>query len=148
MCDTNFPIEQGFTATFTYAVGVRAREEQSVPSLAIETASAAARPLLSIPAAGRGATSAEESFVRVNDDRIALVGVGAADEAGWSRVRLQSFADEPVRLTLEVNGVDAARRTTLLGDVRGDLAVEGGAATLELAPFETTAVEVRISRDD
>ncbi|MDP3951748.1 glycoside hydrolase family 38 C-terminal domain-containing protein [Microbacterium sp.] len=146
--DTNFPIEQGFTATFTYAVGVRAREGQSVPSLAIETASAAARPLLSIPAAGRGATSAEESFVRVNDDRVALVGVGAADEAGWSRVRLQSFADEPVRLRLEVTGADAARRTTLLGDVRGDLAVEGGAVTLDLAPFETTAVEVRISRDD
>ncbi|GAB3631859.1 glycoside hydrolase family 38 C-terminal domain-containing protein [Microbacterium shaanxiense] len=146
--DTNFPIEQGFTATFTYTVGVRAREGQSVPALAIETASAAARPLLSIPAAGRGAPTTEAAFVRMDDDRVALVGVGAADETGWSRVRLQSFADEPVRLGIEVAGVDAARRTTLLGDVRGDLAVDGGTVTLELAPFETTAVEVRISSDD
>jgi len=143
--DTNFPIEQGFTATFTYTVGVRARAEQSVPALAIETASAAARPMLAIPAAGRGSTSAEASFVRMDDDRVALVGVGAADDSGWSRVRLQSFADEPVRLTVVVVGADAARRTTLLGDERGELAIDGGAMSLELAPFETTAVEVRIS---
>lgn len=144
--DTNFPIEQGFTATFTYAVGVRSRDGQSVPALATETASAAARPLLSIPAAGRGATSTEASFVRIDDDRVALVGVGAADETGWSRVRLQSFADEAVQLTVEVEGADAARRTTLLGDVRGDLGVEAGVIAVELAPFETVGVEVHVVR--
>lgn len=143
--DTNFPIEQGFTATFTYTIGVRAREGQSVPSLAIETASAASRPLLSIPAAGRGESVASASFLQLDDDRVALVGVGAADEPGWSRVRLQSFADEPVQLRIMLSGADAARRATLLGDARGDLVVESGAVVLELAPFETTAVEVRRS---
>lgn len=143
--DTNFPIEQGFTATFTYAVGVRAREEQSVPALAIETASVVSRPLLSIPAAGRGETSPEASFLRLSDDRVALIGIGDVGEAGWSRLRLQSFADEPVQLKITLSGAIAARRTTLLGDVRGELHADDGIITLEMAPFETVAVEANIA---
>lgn len=144
--DTNFPIEQGFTATFTYTIGVRARGDQSVPSLAIETASAAARPLLSIAAGGRGASADSASFVHLDDDRVALIGLGDADDTGWSRLRLQSFADEAVRLGVAVSGAQAARRTTLLGDVIGELDVTDGVIALGLAPFATTAVEVRVTR--
>ncbi|WP_096713973.1 glycoside hydrolase family 38 C-terminal domain-containing protein [Microbacterium sp. SZ1] len=143
--DTNFPIEQGFTATFSYAIGVRAVESQSVEALAVSTTSAVARPLLAIPAAGRGAAEPTASILHVDDDRIAVIGVGAADEPGWSRVRLQSFADEPARVRIALAGTDAARRTTLLGDPVGDLPVDDGGVVLELAPFETAAVEVRTS---
>lgn len=142
--DTNFPIEQGFTATFSYAVGVRANSAQSTEALALRTATSVARPLLSIPAAGRGAPASEVSFVRFDDDRVTLIGVGAADEDGWSRLRLQSFADEPVALRIEVTGADAARRTTLLGDRLDDLRVENGALVVDLAPFATVGVEVRV----
>lgn len=144
--DTNFPIEQGFTATFAYTVGVRANRGQSVSALAVQTASAAARPLLSIPAGGRGEAAVEASFVRADDDRVALIGVNDAEDDGWSRLRLQSFADEPVRLRLEVDGADAARRTTLLGDRLGDLEVDAGAIAVDLAPFETVGVEVHVVR--
>ncbi|KJQ55621.1 glycoside hydrolase family 38 C-terminal domain-containing protein [Microbacterium sp. SA39] len=143
--DTNFPIEQGFTATFSYAVGVRANAEESAEALAVRTASAVARPLLSIPAAGRGTPVSEASFVRMDDDRVALIGIGATDEEGWTRLRLQSFADEAVPLRIQVEGADAARRTTLLGDVLGDVAVDGAAIRLDLAPFETAGVEVRVT---
>lgn len=143
--DTNFPIEQGFTATFGYAVGVRANAGQSVPALAVQTASAVARPLLAIPAAGRGEPVTEASFLGLDDERVALIGVGAGEE-GWSRLRLQSFADEPVTLRMRVKGADAARRTTLLGDPVGGLEVESGVISVELAPFETAGVEVRLPR--
>lgn len=145
--DTNFPIEQGFTATFSYTVGVRANAGQSTEGLAVRTASAAARPLLSIPAAGRGATVSDLSFVRLDDDRVALIGAGAADEDGWMRLRLQSLAEEPLTLRVEVDGADAARRTTLLGDVLGDLDV-GAGIVVDLPPFATVGVEVRVKRGD
>lgn len=147
--DTNFPIEQGFTATFSYAIGVRAAADQSIEGLAIESAASLTSPLRGIAARGRGGEQrASAAVLALSDDRVRLIGLHAGEEPGWTAVRVQSFADEPLELTITPAAPLAqARRTTLLGDDRGDLEVAGGAVTLPLTPYETAAVRLRIATD-
>jgi hypothetical protein len=145
--DTNFPIEQGFTATFAYAIGVRANRTQSAEGLAIETTTALTSPLHSIVARGAGATERNtERVLTLSDDRVRLIGLHSTGESGWTAARLQSFAGEPVDLALTL-GMDVAeaRRSTLLGDDRGPLGVDGGTVAVELAPYETCGVRLRLA---
>ncbi|GAB3398808.1 glycoside hydrolase family 38 C-terminal domain-containing protein [Schumannella luteola] len=145
--DTNFPIEQGFDSTFRYAVGVRATPEQSVEEVAIATAAELAHPLRA--ARARGAADAHagtHSGLGLSDARVKLIAVVADDEGSGSIVRLQSFADEPVRLTLTLGrSAVSATRSTFLGDMIADLVVDdaGDTVTVELARFEATAVHLR-----
>jgi hypothetical protein len=144
--DTNFPIEQGFEATFSYAVGVRARPDQSVEGLAITTAADLVRPLRSVRARGAPGTSRDEpsaSLLSLDDDRVQLVSVVTGDDPGTSIVRLQSFASEPVTVKLAfAMAISAAHAATYLGDPVQQLAVDHDAVNLSLEPFEVAAVRI------
>ncbi|WP_221584785.1 glycoside hydrolase family 38 C-terminal domain-containing protein [Microbacterium sp. G2-8] len=143
--DTNFPIEQGFTATFSYAIGVRAHAAQSTEGLAIETSAALTSPLQSIAARGReGAAIDTARILSLSDDRVRLIGLSDLGESDGTAVRLQSFADEQVTLTITPEfAVAQARRATLLGARLSDLDVVAGAVEVALAPYETVSVELR-----
>lgn len=143
--DTNFPIEQGFTATFAYAIGVRSHAEEPVEAVAIQTTADLVRPLAAVPASGPGqggAASAE--LLTISDPRVRLVSVVAGDDA-TSIVRLQSFADEPVDVELAFGvPLDSAVRTTYLGDETGaPVSRNADVVRTSLAPFEAAAVRVR-----
>jgi hypothetical protein len=144
--DTNFPIEQGFTATFEYAVGVRDAETESPEGLAIATTAELVRPLTAAVARGSGAagTAASASLLTLDDDRVQLVSVVAGETPGTSVVRLRSFAAEPVALRLVFGlPVTGAFRSTLLGDLRDRLSLDEASATITLQPFEVTGVHIR-----
>ncbi len=142
--DTNFPIEQGFTATFEYAVGVRARPTEAVEAVALRTTADLVRPLAAVPVGSGGATRAEAELLDLDDDRVRLVSVVAGDDERSSIVRLQSLADEETTVTLGFSvEVASAERATYLGDVVGDLAIEGSSVRVPLAPFESVAVLIR-----
>jgi hypothetical protein len=143
--DTNFPIEQGFTATFEYAIGVRSHAAEPVEAVAVQTTAALVRPLAAVPASGTGgAGTPTAELLTISDPRVRLVSVVAGDDA-TSIVRLQSFADVPVDVELTFGvPVRAAARTTYLGDDTGaPVALHGTVATTSLAPFEAAAIRVR-----
>ncbi|PZE30118.1 alpha-mannosidase [Curtobacterium sp. MCBD17_028] len=144
--DTNFPIEQAFTATFRYAVGVRTdRDGASTEGLAVAVTGEVVHPLTTAEAKGRpGTARADASLLDLDDDRVQLVGVVAGPEEGTSIVRLQSFADQDVALTLRPGAAVAeAWVSSFLGDRGTGLPVDDGAVRVTLAPFATTAVGVR-----
>jgi hypothetical protein len=146
--DTNFPIEQGFDATFEYAVGVRARPGQAVEAVALATTADLVRPLTSVPAGSAGASAAGErrpsvELLTLDDDRVRLVAV-VSDGEDSSLVQLQSIADEATTVTLGF-GLDVAsvERTTFLGDTIGPLDLRGAAVAVALRPYESVGVRVR-----
>lgn len=147
--DTNFPIEQGFEATFAYAVGVRATGDESPSELALRTAAELVHPLRAARATGRvGAEDASRrdvpqgGLLSLSDPRVQLVGV-AQTEDGTTVVRVQSFADQPVDVAIAFDrGVGAASRSTFLGDDLGSLDVTDDTVTLPLARFEAAAIVV------
>jgi hypothetical protein len=141
--DTNFPIEQGFTATFAYAVGVRADADQSPEAVAMSTALELTRPLRGVRARGAD-QAASASVLGIDDERVQVVSVVAADEPGVSVFRLQSFAGEEITARLSFDAaVGTAARSTYLGDDLDVLEIAGGSVSLSLKPFEVTAVRVR-----
>ncbi|KQO63436.1 glycoside hydrolase family 38 C-terminal domain-containing protein [Curtobacterium sp. Leaf261] len=151
--DTNFPIEQGFTATFEYAVGVRQHSAQRLEAVALTTTSDLVRPLSAVPATvGPRSDRAVADLLTISDERVRLVSVVADGDGDGDRdgddgstiVRLQSVADEPTTVTLGV-GIDvvSAERTTYLGDRTGDVEVDGRRVRLTLAPFEAVGVRLR-----
>ncbi|RCK70225.1 alpha-mannosidase [Desertihabitans brevis] len=143
--DTNFPVQQGFDATFRFAVGVPAGRPLTSTALAAATAAAVVHPPVPVLARGPVAEDAPavRQLVEVGDPRVKLVSVCAGAERAL-QLRLQSFADEPVevRLRLPDQTVRAARQTTYLGDVRGELAADGDATSVRLEPFAVAAVEL------
>jgi len=144
--DTNFPIEQGFTATFEYAIGVRSNPSEPVEAVAVQTTADLVRPLAAVPAAGAGAAGGSSAeLLTISDPRVRLVSVVAGDDDATSIVRLQSFADVPVDIELAFGvPVDAAVRSTYLGDETGaPITLDDGVARTSLAPFEVAAVLVR-----
>ncbi|AMM20091.1 hypothetical protein AX769_07830 [Frondihabitans sp. PAMC 28766] len=143
--DTNFPIEQAFTATFTYAVGVRAHQDESTQAVAIATAADVIHPVAVAEAKGRDeAETAEVSLIDIDDDRVQLVAVVAGDEPGVSLVRLQSFIGDEIDATLTFGiDIDSAHRSTYLGDEREPLAVDGRRVGIRLAAYETAAIALR-----
>jgi len=144
--DTNFPIEQGITATFEYAVGVRSHAAEPVESVAVQTTADLVRPLAAVPASGTGgADTATSELLTISDPRVRLVSVVAGDDDATSVVRLQSFADVPVEVELAFGvPVRTVVRTTYLGDDTGaPVTLRGSVATTSLAPFEAAAVRVR-----
>jgi hypothetical protein len=143
--DTNFPIEQAFTATFTYAVGVREQPDESTQAVAIAAVADVVHPVAVAEARGRqGLTTAEVSLIDIDDDRVQLVSVVAGDETNVSIVRLQSFVDEDVDIVATF-GIDleGAHRSTYLGDEGEPLEVDGRRVSLHLRPFESTAIALR-----
>lgn len=139
--DTNFPIQQGFTKTFAYSVGVRAHADQSAEAVAMSTALELVHPMRGVRARGQQATTSSSMFA-IDDERVQLISVVAA-EPGVSIFRLQSFADEALTTRLSFGAAVAdAYRSTFLGDELADLHVDNGSVILELQPFEVTAVRV------
>jgi len=144
--DTNFPIEQGFTATFEYAIGVRAHTAEPIEAVAVQTTADLVRPLAAVPASGVGtADRASAELLTISDPRVRLVSVVAGDDEQTSIVRLQSFADEPVDVELAFGvAVDDAVRSTYLGDDTGaPVDLVDGVVRTSLAPFEAAAVRIR-----
>jgi hypothetical protein len=144
--DTNFPIEQGFTATFEYAVGVRSHEAEPVESVAVQTTADLVRPLAAVPASGTDrADTPSAELLTISDRRVRLVSVVAGDDDATSIVRLQSLADVPVDVELAFGTpVRTAVRTTYLGDDTGaPVTLRGAVAGTSLAPFEAAAIRVR-----
>ncbi|MCU1526931.1 MAG: hypothetical protein JWP75_694 [Frondihabitans sp.] len=141
--DTNFPIEQEFEATFEYAVGVRATEDESPSELAVRTAAELVHPLRAARAtAAAGDGPAELGAITISDPRVQVVGLVQA-EAGARILRLQSLADEGVRVAIGFRSVPGrVVRTTYLGDELGDLEIVDGVVELTLARFESTAIKL------
>ncbi|MFZ7088875.1 glycoside hydrolase family 38 C-terminal domain-containing protein [Curtobacterium sp. RRHDQ10] len=141
--DTNFPIEQGFTATFEYAVGVRERAGEHIEAVALRTSADVVRPFAAVPAVrGGGSDRATADLLTLDDDRVQLVSV-VGDGDGTSIVRLQSVTDGPVTLTMRLGiGVGGAERCTYLGDTLGPVGVDGDRVTLGLAPYEAVGVRL------
>ena len=141
--DTNFPIEQGFEATFAYAVGVRATSDESGAELALRTAAELVHPLRATRATGgRIAEQEQRQVLSISDPRVQLVGLVQSDD-GATIVRVQSFADEPTRVAISFDqNLARAVSSTFLGDERGDLEFDGGTLYLPLERFEAAAAKV------
>jgi hypothetical protein len=143
--DTNFPIEQGFDATFEYAIGVRARPDQHVEAVALATTAELVRPLTAVPAGSvpGGDERASVELMTLSDDRVRLVAI-VADGDDSSLVQLQSVADQATTVTLALGGgVVSAERSTYLGDALGPLELDGSSVRVDLQPYEAVAVRVR-----
>jgi hypothetical protein len=143
--DTNFPIEQGFTADFEYAVGVRERGGQGLEAVAMATAADLVRPLVGVSARGRGDALREAvaELLSIYDERVQLVSVVAGEDERSSLVRLQSWADEAVTVTLELGtSLASATRATFSGDPLSPLTVEGSSVVVEMQPFDVAAVSI------
>ncbi|WP_169514880.1 glycoside hydrolase family 38 C-terminal domain-containing protein [Humibacter albus] len=141
--DTNFPIEQSFEATFTYAVGVRTDKNESGSELALRTAAELVHPLRAVRATGQSSTApTHKEILSISDPRVQLIGLVQADD-GATIVRVQSFADEPALVGISLaTELARAARSTFLGDERGELEVEGSMVYLPLERFEAAAVKV------
>lgn len=142
--DTNFPIEQGFEATFRYAVGVAADPSQSAEEVALATADELVHPLRVTRARGLGPTDADDGsgigrpLLELSDPRVRLV--SAVGVPGGTLLRLQSFADEPVELGIRLGRpVVRAFRASYYGDV-GEQLTTGSDVVLTVERFESVAV--------
>ncbi|WP_432519828.1 hypothetical protein [Kineococcus sp. SYSU DK006] len=144
--DSDSPVEQAFAATFT-VIAVAAAG--TVEATATTTADAVTRPLRPALLHGTGETApAESSLARVEDDRVRIVAVTTVeDHPGDLLVRLQSYADEAVSTQLRcARPVAGAWAATHLGhESTGPLPLSHAAAALTLAPFDVTAVRVRLA---
>jgi hypothetical protein len=139
--DTNFPSQQGFTASVRYAVGVRrAGEALSASGLGIRTAADLVQPVHGVLASGPAADAApERSLLELDDDRVRLVSVSDAD--GRVLLRLQSYAEEPVALRVRVRvPLTGARAATYLGDRGEPLTVDGEVVAVELPRMGSVGV--------
>lgn len=145
--DTNFPSQQGFEASFHYAVGVRrAGEELSSAGLGIRTAEDTVVPVQGVLATGPAVPdpTPEQQLLRLGDDRVRLVAVSGA-EPGTVLVRLQSFADEAVAVPVEIGvPVTGAASATFLGDRLAELPVSGGVVTAEIPRLGTAALLLQV----
>ena len=153
--DTNFPPQQAFEATWRYAVGVRRQEDGPITAaeLGIRTAAAVDQPLLGILATGpAGDDQPERRLLTVDHPEVRVIALrpipGSADHDDL-QVRLQSFADGPVDLTLGVSiDLTGASRTTFLGDDLEELEVTADGRAIRLVRVTvprlgTTAVRLR-----
>lgn len=145
--DTNFPTEQAFEATFSYAIGVDAGRGLAPTALAAATAALVHHPLVVVPARGAPRPTpvpADLSLVQVDDPRVKVVSV-CATEGGDVQLRLQSFADEVLTVRVSVPTLRDAvvERSTYLGDHNETLTLEAGTFTVDLGVFGLAAVVLR-----
>jgi hypothetical protein len=88
----------------------------------------------------------EQQLLRVRDDRVRLIAV-TGQEPGAVLVRLQSFADEPVTVPIEIGvPVAGAATATFLGDRIADLTLTDGAVTVRIPRLGTAAVLLQTGR--
>jgi hypothetical protein len=144
--DTNFPSQQGFTASVRYAVGVRrAGEALSASGLGIRTAADLTQPVHGVLATGPAEVEAgaERSLLALDDDRVRLVSASGAD--GSVLLRLQSYAEEPVAVRVRVRvPVTGAWAATYLGDRGAELPVSDGVVTVDLPRMGSVAVALAL----
>ncbi|PJJ71350.1 glycosyl hydrolase family 38 [Diaminobutyricimonas aerilata] len=143
--DTNFPVQQGFETTFSYAIGVADATSTgaSAEQIAIATAATLVTPPVVVQANGTGAAPAEWSLVSVDDPRIRLVGVQALD-AERLLVRLQSFTDEHVEAAVRMRvPASAAAAATYFGDELDPLPMDDGVLAVPVPAFTAQALIVR-----
>jgi hypothetical protein len=144
--DTNFPSQQGFEASVTYAVGVRrAGEQLSASGLGIRTAADLTQPVHGVLATGPAESdpTPERSLVQLDDDRVRLISVSRPEpgEDGAVLLRLQSYAEEPVTLHVRAGvAVAQAATATFLGDRLDELQIAGDAVTVDLPRLGTIGV--------
>ena len=141
--DTNFPVQQGFDATFSYAIGVDGGRGLSAAGLGIATAAEVAHPLIGVVARGHEtAQLATREFLTVDDDRVKIVSLCGADD-GAIQVRLQSYAEESVQVRLQPDfEVSAAETTSYLGDRQHELDVSDGGIVVTLPALGVVAVRL------
>ena len=137
--DTNFPSQQGFEASFCYAIGVD--DGCSSEALGIRTAGALTSPLIGVvsTAPARSDAAAETSLLAVDDDRVQIISMSGVDDGVL--VRLQSFADAPISATLRATfPFRAAQAASYLGDSLGSISAADGAVAVALPRLGTAAV--------
>ncbi|WP_327287882.1 alpha-mannosidase [Streptomyces sp. NBC_01198] len=148
--DTNFPSQQAFEQTFRYSVAVRRDGDPASDAALGMRASDPGHPLLAVRATGPvvntgadGADVAETSVVSVDHPDVRVVGL-LAREPDTFLIRLQSFADEPVRAGLTLTpSYAAALRCSYLGENGEPIAPEDdGTLRVALGPRGTAAVLV------
>lgn len=150
--DTNFPPEQGFEMSFCYAVGVaRAGERTSTAALAMRTAAELTSPLMGVFATGAPASDAPSahSLLELDDDRVRVVSmVSTDDEPDQVLVRLQSFAEEPVRVRLRPRfAVAAAATATYLGEPVNSVPVLDGEVEVPVPRLGSVALRLGLAPD-
>jgi hypothetical protein len=144
--DTNFPSQQGFTASVHYAVGVRRADERlSVSGLGIRTAADLTQPVHGVLATGPAAVhpAPERSLLQLDDDRVRLVSVSRPEPGpdGAVLLRLQSYAEERLLLRVRLGRpVAGAWTATYLGDRRAELPVDGAVVAVELPRLASVGV--------
>ncbi|HEX6336992.1 MAG TPA: hypothetical protein VFZ85_08565 [Jiangellaceae bacterium] len=148
--DTNFPAQQGFEMSFHYAVGVpKPGAKESVPALAMRTAAEVTNPLRWVVAAGAADPDGPtvRSLLEVDDDRIRVVSItGVDDRPDQALVRLQSFAEEPVRVRIGPQfDVESASLATYLAEPLGDAASVDGAIEVPVPRLGSVAVLLHIA---
>lgn len=148
--DTNFPVQQGFDATFCYAVGVTGGRGLSTAGLAQATTAELVQPLVGVQArgSGTGGPHAPQPLLALDDDRVRLVSVLDVPGRHAVQVRLQSFADVEVELGLTAAfPVSSARSTTYLGDDLGPLHVADRTVRLLVPRLGVAAVTLDLAED-
>jgi hypothetical protein len=143
--DTNFPSRQAFEHTFRYSLAVRSPGDPASPAALGMRASDPGHPLLAVRATGAaGAEPPETSLMSVDHPDVRVVGLLAREPDAFL-IRLQSFADEPVRAGLTLKrSYAAALRCSYLGDSGVPLTPDpDGTLHVDLGPRGTAALLVR-----
>lgn len=147
--DTNFPVQQGFVATFSYAIGVADHDSSTTPeSLGIRTATELAQPLRVALATGRGEPIESSALFTLDDPRVRIVSVlqPDADDRGRLQVRLQSLVDKDVTVRLApAVSIASASVTTYLGDHLADLSVSDDGVEVSIPRLSHLAVMITIA---
>lgn len=138
--DTNFPPQQGFEMNFRYSVGaVKPSGKEAGPVLGARIAAGKSRRLRSTMGTKNGSHPFDEfNLISIDDPRVRLVGI-TTPAKNEILVRLQSFAEEPIRVKLKVNQrLEAPQLTTFLGAPLGALEMSNGIVEV---PIQRIAVQ-------
>lgn len=145
--DTNFPGQQGFEMNFRYSVGAsKTTGSGSGPALGARVAVGQSRRLRSSMATGSGNQIFEEdTLLNVNDSRVRVIGL-TSPKKGFVLVRLQSFAEEKLKIKLNVHKkLTNPILSTLLGEEISPLTINNGVVEIAMDKIGVAGVLFRLS---
>ena len=126
--DTNFPAQQGFEMNFRYSIGAsKPSGKEAGPALGARIAAGKSRKLRATMGTKNDSNPFDEfNLITIEDPRVRLVGLTTPSK-NQILVRLQSFAEQPIKVKLKVNSIlESPELTTYLGEPLGALAISNG----------------------
>jgi len=145
--DTNFPGQQGFEMNFRYSVGASAvTGDGAGPALGARTAVGYSRPLRSSLATAKSGSAIDtEALFAIDDSRVRAIGL-TSPAAGEILLRLQSFAEVPLKVKLKVHSrFTSAQLTTMLGEAKSDLSIAGGVVEVPIERIGVAGVRLKFA---